>query len=175
MSKPIREIRIEGNIAYIPLTQGYEAIIDAADVHLVARNNWYAEVDRRRDGTVSKVYAARKVRLGGASCPVYLHRTIAQTPTGLPTDHKNGDGLDNRRVNLRVVTPSQNSQNQLTSVANTSGFKGVTWNARSAKWQAQIGFQGRKFYLGLFDQIELAALAYATASSKLHGEYGRPA
>jgi hypothetical protein len=90
-------------------------------------------------------------------------------------DHINGVKADNRLCNLREVTKSQNARNVGISWANTSGFKGVSWDKRSRRWQALIRAEGRLKKLGTFATREEAALAYRTASVELHGVYGRPA
>ena len=169
MSKAIRQIRVDGNIAYVPLTKGYEAVIDAADVPLVDGWNWTANV---RSHTV---YAQRKDRSGPMPRTVMLHRVIARTPEGLDTDHSDGDGLNNRRDNLRVATRSQNQHNQRVALRNTSGFKGVTWHKAKGKWNALIKLHGKRRNLGYFSLAEDAAAAYAKASEELHGEFGRTA
>lgn len=174
--KEIRPIRIEGNIAYVPLTQGYEAVVDAADVPLVESWVWMSHVRRRPNGTVRAVYAVRNAAdQMGKRHLVLMHRVIAETPQGMETDHVNGNGLDNRRRNLRNVTKQQNSFNQRLAVNNTSGAKGVSWEQREGKWRAQINVSGKNRHLGLFNSIEDAAAAYAKASIDQHGEFGRMA
>ena len=167
MTKIIRPIRIDGNTAYVPLTKGYEAIIDAADVPLVDAWNWTAIVG------LSNVYAFRSYWRDKNKRTVYLHRAIMGEPDGLQVDHINCNGLDNRRVNLRLATRSQNQHNRGASSNNTSGFKGVTWHEGNKKWQAQIAFCGKHKYLGGYDTAEAAHAAYAEASSKYHGEFRR--
>lgn len=171
--KAIRPIRIEGNIAYVPLTRGYEAVIDAADVPLVSGVNWYAKVYRRGDRSVWNVYAASKERRLGKQSVRYMHRIIAGTPPSAQTDHIDGNGINNRRSNLRDATPSQNMHNQRISAANTSGAKGVYFNKATGKWQAQIHLGGKKHYLGRFSSVAEAAAAYSSASTHFHGEFGR--
>lgn len=168
-----RQIRIEGNIAYVPLTKGYEAVIDAADVPLIEGRDWFASVRRRSNGSVRAVYAAQKQIGAGKWPPVLMHRIIANTPDGMETDHRDGDGLNNRRDNLRPATKAQNAFNQKMSVRNASGFKGVYWDKVRAKWQAQISVGGSSRSLGHFTAKEEAATAYAKASAELHGEFGR--
>ena len=165
-----RQIRIEGEIAFVPLTLGYEAVIDAEDVPLISAWIWCASVSRRRDGSIRTVYALRNVHKVGS---VHMHRVIAGTPPELHTDHIDGDGLNNRRSNLRVVTRSQNMRNRSVSAASASGIKGVWWHKRDRKWYATIRMEGKKHHLGCFSSIEKAAEAYAAASKSLHGEFGR--
>ena len=86
-------------------------------------------------------------------------------------DHINGDKSDNRAVNLREVSRTQNMHNRSITSANSSGFKGVTWNAQCGKWQAQGRQNGKNRYLGLFEKIEDAAAAYRDFSAVEHGEF----
>jgi hypothetical protein len=174
MTRKTRRIRVEGNIAYVPLTRGLEAIIDAADVPLVEGRNWHAMVWNRSDGSIGTAYAVRNETCDdGTRHTVLLHRVIAGTPDDLDTDHRDGNGLHNWRANLRVATRAQNNHNQRPSINNTSGFKGVTWDAARGKWQAQIVLNGKKHNLGRFTTPEAAAEAYAKGSRDLHGAFGR--
>jgi len=167
MPRTIRQIRIVGNIAFVPLTRGYEAVIDAADVPLVNGFNWQAMVTSR------SVYAQRTDRTDPKPRSVRMHRTIVGEPAGLQVDHIDGDGLNNQRDNLREVTPSQNAKNQRKHRDNTSDLKGVSFHKRDGKWSAQIGVDGKQKHLGYFDTKEEAYLAYCEASAKYHGEFGR--
>ena len=167
MTRTIRPIRIEGNVAFVPLARGYTAIIDAADVHLVDKWNWCASVEGYT------VYAVRGDRAGGQYRSIRLHRVIMDAPDDLEVDHRSGDGLDCRRVNMRLATRSQNGCNQRLSRANTSGFKGVSWDSRNLKWLAPIAVGGKRICLGRFITPESAHAAYSEASARLHGDYGR--
>lgn len=164
----IRPIRVEGNIAYVPLTRGYEAVISVADVPLVDGVNWYAMA---AGGTI---YAVRKGPRPKQR-KIYMHRAILSDPDGLEVDHINGEGLDNRRCNLRAATRAQNARNSHVSNANTSGYKGVSWDKRDRKWQAFIAVNGLRHFLGRFACPTAASLAYARASRELHKEFGRTA
>ena len=168
MSKAIREIRIEGNVAYVPLTKGYEAVIDAADVPLVEGFNWCAAVDGR------SVYAIRTGPRPERKS-ILLHRVLMGDSVGMEVDHQDGDGLNNQRGNLRVATKSQNMHNQRTRVDNASGMKGVHWSNVRGKWVAEISLNGRRSHLGYFTTPEAAHAAYVAASERLHGDFGRVA
>lgn len=162
-TRQIRPIRVEGNIAYVTLTRGLEAIIDAADVPLVEGRNWCALVQRHGAYAVAK----------GEKSLMRMHRIIARAPDGMEVDHVSGDGLDNRQCNLRLATASQNRCNARLRSNNTSGFKGVTWDKYNRKWRAQIKWQGQVQYLGCYADKMEAQSAYAAASEKIHGAFGR--
>lgn len=163
-----RQIRTDGDVAYVPLTKGYEAIIDAADISLVDGMNWHAAV--QRDG---RVYAKRSQWVDGKHMNVLLHRVIAGTPEGMDTDHKNGDGLDNRRSNLRNATTSENMRNQRKKANTASGLKGASWDSHAGKWRALIRSCGKRQSLGMFDTPEQAHAAYCKAAPDFHGEFAR--
>lgn len=170
-----RPIRIEGDVAYVTLTKCYVAVIDAADVPLVEGFNWSAMVKVRPDGLVKTVYAYRADYSGEKQRAVYLHRTIMGEPEGFDVDHRDRDGLNNRRDNLRSATPAQNNQNRGKSANNTSGYKGVAWHKRESKWHVSIAKDRKRHYLGLFNCPTAAHFAYVKASRELHGEFGRVA
>ena len=168
MAKPeLRPIRIEGNLAFITLTKGYEAIIDADDVDIVARYHWSARIVR------NTVYGQRADWSTGKMKLVRLHREIMQPPDGLVVDHISGDGLDNRRSNMRLVTVALNARNQRLKGDNTSGLKGVSWRSDTRKWRANINLDGKQYSLGCYNTKDQASAAYAEASARLHGEFGR--
>jgi hypothetical protein len=162
-----RRIRIEGDLAYVPLTKGYEAIIDVADIPLVEAHNWYAHVQSHA------VYAECSLQRNKNRHALIMHRVIMGDPAGFDIDHRDGDGLNNRRSNLRIATRAQNLHNQRIVRRNTSGFKGVSWNKRDHKWQARIYVNNKQFSLGYHATPELAHAAYCEASARLHGEFGR--
>lgn len=90
-------------------------------------------------------------------------------------DHINGTPDDNRWDNLREASNAENCRNTRRRQNNTSGTKGVTWDARRGKWNANICVNRRYIFLGYFEDIEAAAAAYAAASQKYHGAFGRVA
>lgn len=88
-------------------------------------------------------------------------------------DHVNGDRLDNRIENLRLATKSQNAANSKRQSNNTSGIKGVSYNAERSCWQAGICLNKKRKHLGRFSTKEAAAQAYASAAQRLFGEFAK--
>ena len=88
-------------------------------------------------------------------------------------DHINGNPSDNRICNLRKCTKSENSKNRGKQKNNTSGVKGVTWDKQCNKWKAQIKFNGKVKNLGVFKDLEFAALVVKEARTKFHGVFAK--
>lgn len=166
--KAIRKVIVEGDLVRVPLTKGYEAIVDLSDISIVEAFNWHAVVGPRT------VYAQRFCRISTERCTqLAMARVLISAPSGLHVDHINGNGLDNRRANLRLATVSQNQHNAQLRRDNSSGFKGVYFCKHRRKWRVAIKFLGRTISLGDYSCIKAAAAAYANASAKYHGEFGR--
>jgi hypothetical protein len=164
-----REITVSGDVAFVPLTQGCVAIIDADDIGIAEGYDWFA----KRVGIT--VYAARKIALGdGKRRDLLLHRAIlGLTDPKIFADHHDGDGLNNRRANIRECSKPENSCNRGPQINNKSGFKGVS--PSNGKWRAQIAVSGHKIYLGEFETPEAAHAAYCEAADEFHGSFRRVA
>lgn len=152
----IRPLRFVSDVAYVPLTRGYEAVIDASDAHLVAPWNWHAYISE--DGYV---YAAR-----GCGRTLRLHTMLLRAHL---VDHRDGNTLNNRRCNLRAATYTQNAQNRKRRIDCTSGFKGV--GRHGSGWRARIVVDGRRHSLGTFPAPEEAAQAYDRFAVAHYGEF----
>lgn len=118
-------------------------------------------------------YAARYGWVDGEYRYIRMHREILEAPDGLDVDHINGDRLDNRKSNLRIVTRTQNNYNSKVRRNKASRFKGVYWSKQKRKWHARIFIGGRNIHLGFYDSEEDAARAYNEAAKKYLGEYAR--
>lgn len=150
----------------IQLTQGYAALVDDEDYEWLNRYKWQSLTGR------ATVYAVRrKPAPYPRNRPSQMHREILKAPDGVNVDHINGNGLDNRRCNLRLCTDQQNNWNARTRKDNSSGYKGVSWHKHQKKWQAQIGLNGKRISLGYFkDKLE-AKQAYDAKAKEWFGEF----
>lgn len=148
----------------IPLTRGQFATVDEADFEAITALTWYAG----KNG-----YAACDLRRDGKRIRLTMHRYLLNAPAGSYVDHINGNKLDNRRENLRLCTNQENLRNAGRSKANTSGFKGVSYDKPRDKWAAYICPNGSKIFLGRFANAEAAARAYDEAALKYHGDFAR--
>lgn len=145
----------------IPLTQGLYTVVDDEDYAVVAQYKWYAQRCKK------SFYARRRV----GKKKISLHQFLM--PGVIQIDHRDGDGLNNRRRNLRPATSHQNQCNQPRRKDNTSGFKGVFWDKNKSKWRARIWFRGLNQSLGYFEDPTVAAKAYDEAARRFHGEFAR--
>lgn len=154
----------------IPLTQGMIALVDDEDYTGLARWKWYYH----KGSTAKTGYAKRKhSRQDGEQKTIFMHRIILNTPPKYQTDHINGNGLDNRKENLRVATHSQNKCNAGKYQNNTSGFKGVSWRKDRKRWLAYIRLGTQRIHIGYFKDKLKAASAYNKGATKCHGEFAR--
>jgi hypothetical protein len=151
----------------IPLTRGYEALVDDEDYKWLSQWKWCALVTKKN------VYAKRTKQA------ILMHRVIEGATASRQVDHRDGNGLNNQRSNLRKATQTQNNANSRLRRSSTSGYKGVTWFrgnwASGGKWMAQIAVNGRHVYLGYFDTPQAAHEAYCAAAKRLFGEFWRAA
>lgn len=146
----------------VPLSQGMVALVDPGDAEMVSQYRWFA---RDRFGTW---YAQRNTRRpDGVRTTDTMHRLL----TGWDrTDHINGNGLDNRRSNLRPSSASTNAWNSR-SRGGTSRYKGVSWYPKTRRWVARIRVHGSKQYLGYFLDESEAARAYDAAARHHFGQF----
>jgi hypothetical protein len=149
----------------VPLSSGLVALVDAGDYERVtAEGPWHARPHGRT------TYAQRHMSRPGCTRTTQQMHTFITGIIGL--DHRNGNGLDNRRSNLRRAAQSQNMANQRLRRTSTSGYRGVT--ARGQRWIAQIRVRGVQQHIGVYDTAEAAAHAYDDAATAAWGEFAHP-
>ncbi len=153
----------------ILLTRGKFAIVDDEDFEFLMQWKWKCS---------GHGYAVRNKHIGTVGGKrvqerIYMHRLIMNALKGQYTDHINGDGLDNRRCNLRLCTNQQNAANSKKySIPTSSKYKGVSWDKKNKKWRASIHVL-KTIFLGRFDSEEDAAKAYNEAAIKYHDKFSR--
>ena len=144
-------------------------MVDAEDYERLSRHKWH--IKRLRDGS-DIVYARRMIRVDRKQTPLSMHREILGARPGTNVDHINRDGLDNRKVNLRLCSPGENMMNRKPQQG-TSRFKGVYWNQRDGYWIAKIQVRRKGRHLGCFEKEEDAARAYDAAALEAFREFAR--
>lgn len=163
----VQKVKIVGmdDFKLLPLTQDKFAKIDAEDFDVLSSFKWSAAC------CSGIFYAVRwsPVTKGNE----YLHRVICKPEEGESIDHINGDGLDNRRSNLRPCNAANNGWNRRKSVNNTTGYKGVSWNARKRKYKVTIMHNGASFHLGYTHDLQEAAKRYTDKATELFAEFAR--
>lgn len=159
-----RALRDTNPSVEIPLTRGRVALVDVRDYPLIADRKWSHAPSGNTPG-----YATA----ADSSGQIFMHRVVLGAPDGIAVDHVNGNGLDNRRANLRFATQAQNCVNRASRRGSTSAFKGVYKRAGSAAgtWCASISANGKARHLGSFPSEMAAARAYDRAAFELHGQF----
>lgn len=157
----------------VPLTKGYSTTLDREDFERLFIPNqagaptvkWHAFVEPSGPVYVTRTEQSPKKRMR------WMHREIIDAPAGLDVDHRDRNGLNNRRSNLRVATRGQNLANRTKRGGTKSRFKGVYWDAGRQKWQAIARVRGRNHHLGRFDDEVTAARAYNELALAEWGEF----
>ena len=147
----------------INLTQGKIALVDDADYELAKTHKWCARKSR------NLYYASAKI----SGKNVSLHAFLLASPKNSEIDHVDGNGLNNQRLNLRICSHMENMANQKQHRDSKSPYKGISRAQHCDRWAAQLFFQGRKLYLGLFKDPIDAAKAYDAKAKELFGSFAR--
>ena len=145
----------------IKLTQGKVTLVDDDNFEDLNKHRWFA----RKDYNTFYVLRQSSTKGGYKQKTILMHRVIMTPPKHLQIDHIDGNGLNNQKSNLRIVTTRQNKQNA--HIKTSSKYPGVVWNKVSKKWQANIRIGNQKRYLGLFEKEEDAYAAYLVAEKVL--------
>ncbi len=151
--------------------RGRVALVDDADLDLVAAYRWRVLEQVRSNGTTVGPYATATIPTGKRGGRKVLMHTLILGAKRI--DHANGDGLDNQRGNLRPCTQSQNMANRAGNRSASSRFKGVCWHSPSRLWSARIKKDGKVTGLGYFRDEADAVRAYDVAATALFGEFAR--
>jgi hypothetical protein len=156
----------------IPLTKGHSVIVDDDVFEWVGWIQWRFDGSRYAVCNISKNMRPRFRR-----SRMFMHNlVIGEPPIGMVVDHIDGNGLDCRRENLRVIPEEKNAQNRGADCRNKSGFKGASpfySQGEFKKWRACIRVDNKLMHLGLFDDVREAAECYNRAAKVYHGEYAR--
>lgn len=147
----------------VPLTGGGEFLVDDDDYAWVSERSWYAQG--------SYVYTW----VDGEN--IALHRLLVGAGEGEVVDHRDGDGRNNQRANLRRCSQSNNQHNRRKHCTSSSRFKGVSWNKQARRWvghlEQRVDGKRLQFHLGSFDSEEAAARAYDAKALERFGEFAR--
>ena len=160
----LNDIVIYNDYAEIVLYDRYNnekcrALIDLDDIDKVKKYKWGLE-----NNYVSASINGKRVK---------LHRLIMNCPDDKLIDHINHNTLDNRKINLRICTSSQNQMNTNKRIDNSSGVKGVNWNKSKERWQAYITIDKKYIYLGTFKNKDDAIKARNEAEEKYQKDFRR--
>lgn len=147
--------------------------VDDSDFEYLNQWKWYYN-QVNYDSKSKNGYGYRTLGRGlDRGTHLYMHRLIMQPPKNMVIDHINGDGLDNRRKNLRIITKEQNCLIRSKRYNSTNAYKGITKISGNNKFIARVGFAGKQHYLGTFNSALIAHRAYLKKAKELHGEFAR--
>jgi hypothetical protein len=151
----------------IYLTRGRVAVIDDEDLPLVSQYKWQAITpDKDEKYFYAQGYLKGEGKRGKR---IRMHRLILGAQEGVLVDHKDGDGLNNTRANLRLSTHVTNGQNRRPDKGKK--FKGAFYNRTECKWESRIQVNKKRIRLGYFKSQEEALRAYDEAAKRFFGEF----
>jgi len=159
----------------IPLSQGKVALVSPEDYHFLIQHKWCARASKHNHYAVRSIPSNTKFKC----TTIPMHRVILSRMVGCELlrtehcDHISGNGLDNRRENLRICTNAENSRNRKSQRGSSSQYKGASWRKDSEKWQSNIQVDGKTLYLGCFTSEVQAAKAYDAAALKHFGRFAK--
>jgi len=142
----------------IKLTKGKVALVDDEDFEFLSNHSWYF---------AEQGYACSRINYK----LVYMHRYIMNAKDNEEIDHRDGNGLNNQRSNLRKCNSTQNKANQRKKPIYTSKLKGVYWDKSRNKWNVIVTKNRKRYWLGRYDDEEEAGRAYDKKAKELFGEF----
>ncbi len=142
------KFEIHGNLTIIHLNHNQVTFIDTEDLEKLQL--YKGTITCYKDGST---YYTR-LYINGKRIP--LHAFILGSNNKKMIDHKNGDGLDNRKKNLRSCTNAENSQNRLKKSESYSGHRNVRWKSKQHKFEVSLEKNGKAIYGGAYDNLETA-------------------
>jgi hypothetical protein len=151
----MKQIKLVGHMIYVQ--------VDDEDYELLNRYDWW--ICRTKYTAYAQTKIDDKI--------ILMHRLILPLTGGLTVDHKDGNGLNNQKENLRPATVSQQKQNSRKQADTSSVYKGVHWNSADRVWVAAIYIKGKQKYLGRFQSEIAAAKAYNRAAKEHFGEFAK--
>lgn len=158
----------------IELVQGKGvAVVDESDYGRLSQYRWY--IKKNKNVSYAQRFEYYKVQIGERietkGKPIMMHNDIMSTPSGMYVDHKDGDGLNNIRSNMRICTKGQNARNLNLPSRGRYGFYGIYLNNRTeGQYASKLYFEGKSYWLGVYATPEEAAEAYDSASRYLRGD-----
>lgn len=153
----------------LPLSQGMTAIVDDEDFEELNKYKW--SFHREKNGNIGGYAFRNKTVSPNKRITIKMHRELLHTPPGMEVDHKNGDGLDNRKENLRLATRQQNCANRKLFKNSIHGLKGVFQKLPCKNFYSQIRVNKKIIRLGVFETKEEAHQAYLEAAKKYFGDF----
>jgi hypothetical protein len=136
-----------------------DILVDVEDVGKISKLKWHVTEESPYAYTVKR------------GVTYYMHRLLVNAPSSMVVDHINRNPKDNRKANLRICTPLQNSYNKTVVPKSESGVVGVSWDKNASRWRASIKSNGKTKILGYFATIEDAAEARKEAEQRYFGEF----
>lgn len=146
----------------VKLTRNFFAYINDEDFDKINKYKWNAHFNGHNN------YARARIN----NKMVYMHHFILGNPIDY-IDHKDGNGLNNMKSNLRFCTNQMNQANRKINKNNKSGYKGVSWSKEKKKWVVNITFNRKTIFFGYYTDLISAAKKYDNEAKKLFGEFAK--
>jgi hypothetical protein len=151
----------------IRLSQGKIALVDDEDFDYINQWKWYARKGRKT------FYAARKEKGTNARTTIHMHQVVSKVSNNVQIDHRDTNGLNNQKYNLRVVNHRQNQYNTDKPRHNTSGYKGISWDKFRNNYRVYLTVKGKFKNIGNTKSLQTATKMYNKAATQHYGEFAK--